>query len=97
MTLVQELEDLRKNDIVVVMTERPNIGVLRNASRALRGHLIRFDEEVIVLGEVYESFNSQSSDGKLTWRKVLHSRVVLPSNMILRVWPWDAPKVEKKT
>jgi len=96
MTLVQELEELKKNDIVIVMTERPNIGVTKQASRALRGHLIRFDDEVVVLKDVYESFNSQTSDGKLTWRKVLHSHVVLPSSMILRVWPWDAPKFEKK-
>ena len=97
MTLVQELEDLKKNDIVIVMTERPNTGVTKQASRALRGHLIRFDDEVVVLTDVYESFNSRTSDGKLTWRKVLHSRVVLPSTMILRVWPWDAPKIEKRT
>lgn len=96
MTLVQELEELKKNDIVVVMTERPNLGVTRVASRALRGHLLRFDDNVVVLAEVYESFNSQTSDGKLTWRKVLHSHVVLPTTMIIRVWPWDAPKVEKK-
>jgi small nuclear ribonucleoprotein (snRNP)-like protein len=67
-----------------------------------RGKLVRFDKEIIVLTNVYETANREidwveTKDEKegqahvrgfIRWRKVLHPRVIIRVQMVLRIWPW---------
>lgn len=89
MTLSEELKEFVGNDIVVIMRD----------GRGYRGNLSQYDDDVLVLKDVYETLNQEVDErGFMFWRKVLHSKLLVRVPMIMRIWPWDAPKVtaEKK-
>ena len=88
----EELAKLVGNEIAVIM----------NDGHAYRGKLIRFDGEILVLDNIYETSNQEiewvesknSSDekvrakGYLPWRKVTLPEVIIRLSMVLRIWPW---------
>jgi small nuclear ribonucleoprotein (snRNP)-like protein len=89
MGLVDEISDFKGKDIVVIMED----------GRGYRGKLVRFDDEIIVLKDVYETLNQEVDErGYMFWRRVLHSKLLIRVAKIMRMWPWDAPKIgaEKK-
>jgi len=88
MTMGDELEEFLSGDreIVVVMVD----------GRGFRGRMTRYDDEVVVLKDVKETLNEEPSEsGIIQWRKVLHSKLIIRLEHVLRVWPWDAPKAGK--
>lgn len=95
MLLEQELEQLIKKEIAVIM----------NDGQAYRGKLTRFDSEIIVLEEVYETSNDdidwvEVTEGKkataikgyIPWRRVTLPKLIVRVPMVLRIWPWTAKK-----
>ncbi|MEW5761230.1 MAG: hypothetical protein AB1779_10755 [Candidatus Thermoplasmatota archaeon] len=87
MTLKEELSQFVGKDVVVIMTD----------GRGYRGKVDKHDDEVTVMKEVYETLNQEVDEkGYMFWRKVLHTRLIINNKMIMRIWPWDAPKVATK-
>ncbi|MEW5760586.1 MAG: hypothetical protein AB1779_07455 [Candidatus Thermoplasmatota archaeon] len=87
MTLKEELSQFMGKDVVVIMTD----------GRGYRGKVDKHDDEVTVMKEVYETLNQEVDEkGYMFWRKVLHTRLIINNKMIMRIWPWDAPKVATK-
>jgi len=95
MLLEQELEQLIKKEIAVIM----------NDGQAYRGKLTRFDHDIIVLEEVYETSNDdidwvEVTEGKkataikgyIPWRRVTLPKLIVRTQMVLRIWPWTATK-----
>ena len=95
MTLVDELEELTNTEIAVVM----------NDGQAYRGTLSGFDEETIILTNILETSNQdvdwvESGGGKkgpsikgyMHWRRITLPRLIIRSQMVLRVWPWQPKK-----
>jgi small nuclear ribonucleoprotein (snRNP)-like protein len=92
MLFEQELTTLLKTEIAVIM----------NDGQAYRGILVRFDNEVVVLENVYETSNDEidwvevSDDkskataikGYIPWRRVTLPKLIVRVPMILRIWPW---------
>ena len=74
-----------------------------NDGHAYRGRLIRYDNDILVLENIYETSNqeiewveSKNSDdekvrtkGYLPWRKVTLPEVIIRLSMVLRIWPWN--------
>jgi small nuclear ribonucleoprotein (snRNP)-like protein len=98
MLLEQELEELIKKEIAIIM----------NDGQAYRGILTRFDNEIIVLEQVYETSNDEIdwvevSDGKkqtsikgyIPWRRVTLPKLIVRLQMVLRIWPWTTPQKKK--
>ena len=84
MALVDEIAEFKGKDLVVIMDD----------GRGYRGKLARYDDDVIVLKDVYETLNQEVDErGYMFWRRVLHSRLIINIAKVMRVWPWDAPKV----
>jgi len=80
MALKDVLAANRDKQIIIIMED----------GRGFRGKLVRFDEDVIVLKEVFETLNQDVDEkGYMFWRRVLHSYLVINSAHITRVWPWD--------
>lgn len=99
MLLEKELDALLNKEIAIIM----------NDGQAYRGKLARFDSEIIVLEEVYETSNDEidwvevsegkkaaSIKGYIPWRRVTLPRLIVRVPMILRIWPWAAAKAKKK-
>jgi len=95
MTLVDELEELGNTEIAVVM----------NDGQAYRGTLDGFDDETIILIKILETSNQdvdwvESGGGKKTpaikgymhWRRITLPRLIIRSQMVLRIWPWQPKK-----
>ena len=96
MLLEQELEELLKKEIAIIM----------NDGQAYRGILTRFDSDILVLESVYETANDEIdwvevSEGKkkntaikgyIPWRKVTLPRLIVRMPMVLRIWPWTTKK-----
>lgn len=93
MPLTAELEKLQDQDIAIVM----------NDGMTYRGRLVDFDEETIVMENVYEASGHQvdwikSCDaneggsstlkGYMQWRRITLPKLLARTEMILRVWPW---------
>jgi len=84
MTFVDEMNEYENKDIVVIMED----------GRGFRGKVLRHDDEVLVLKDVYETLNQEVDErGYMFWRRVLHSKLIIRVPSIMRMWPWDAPKV----
>jgi small nuclear ribonucleoprotein (snRNP)-like protein len=82
MTLRDVLGANRDRQIIVIMKD----------GRGFRGRLLRWDEEVIVLKEVFETLNQEVDEkGYMFWRRVLHSYLVINVDYVIRIWPWDIP------
>jgi small nuclear ribonucleoprotein (snRNP)-like protein len=82
MTLKEVLGANRDKQMIVIMKD----------GRGFRGKLLRFDDEVIVLKEVFETLNQDVDEkGYMFWRRVLHSHLVINSEHVIRIWPWDIP------
>jgi len=87
MTFIDELKNFEGKEIVIIMVD----------GRGYRGVLDMADEEVAVVSSVFETQNQEVDErGYMFWRKVLHSKLYLRVPMIMRVWPWDAPKLGQK-
>jgi len=89
-TFVDEMKEFEGKDVVIIMED----------GRGYRGKILRYDDDVIVLKDVYETLNQEVDErGYMFWRRVLHSKLIIRADKILRTWPWDAPKVgaEKST
>ncbi len=96
MLLEKELEELLKSEIAVIM----------NDGQAYRGRLIKFDSEIIVLDNVYETSNEEidwveteqktskgpSIKGYIPWRRVTLPKLIVRTPMVLRIWPWKPAK-----
>jgi len=87
MSFGEELRSFISKEIVVIMVD----------GRGYRGVLDSADEEVAVLSSVFETQNQEVDErGYMFWRKVLHSKLFIRVPMVMRVWPWDAPKLGQK-
>jgi small nuclear ribonucleoprotein (snRNP)-like protein len=96
MLLDKELSSLTNSEIVVIM----------NDGQAYRGNLVKFDKDIIVLDNIYETSNQEiewveSRDpnddkvktiGYLPWRKITIPHVIIRLSQILRIWPWVSPE-----
>lgn len=92
MTLSDELKNLVDNEIAIVM----------NDGMTYRGILKNFDEETIVMEQVFEASRGQidwikTSDGNnsgptlkgyLHWRKITLPKLYARTDRVLRIWPW---------
>jgi len=82
MTLKEVLGANRDTQMIVIMKD----------GRGFRGKLLRFDDEVIVLKEVFETLNQDVDEkGYMFWRRVLHAQLVINAQHVIRIWPWDIP------
>lgn len=87
MAMKDELENYVGKELVVIMVD----------GRGYRGKLAQIDEDLIVLKNVYETLNQEVDErGYMFWRRVLHSEVMIRLPMVMRVWPWDAPRKKSK-
>jgi small nuclear ribonucleoprotein (snRNP)-like protein len=99
MTLKDELGNFVNNEIAIVM----------NDGMTYRGKLVNFDDETIILEQVYEASHGQvdwikTSDagngggttmkGYLNWRKVTLPKLYARTDRILRIWPWKPAEQE---
>lgn len=92
MLLDEELKNLLNNEIIVIM----------NDGHAYRGKLVKYEDDILVLENIYETTNqeiewveSKNADdektkkrGYLPWRKVTLPNVIVRLPMVLRIWPW---------
>lgn len=88
----QELTELLHKEIAVIMAD----------GNAYRGKLKKFDAEVLILEDIYETstheidwVETENSSGKtvtikgyVPWRKVTLPRLIVRMDMVLRIWPW---------
>jgi small nuclear ribonucleoprotein (snRNP)-like protein len=88
----QELTELLQTEVAVVV----------NDGMAFRGKLKKFDKDILVLQDVYETTNQEidwvetgggkgkptTIKGYVPWRRVTIPQVIIRVPMILRVWPW---------
>lgn len=82
MTLKDVLGANRDRQMIVIMKD----------GRGFRGKLLRYDDEVIVLKEVFETQNQDVDEkGYMFWRRVLHSHLIINTEHVIRIWPWDLP------
>jgi len=82
MTLKEVLGANRDRQMIVIMKD----------GRGFRGKLLRYDDEVIVLKEVFETLNQDVDEkGYMFWRRVLHSYLIINTEHVIRIWPWDLP------
>jgi small nuclear ribonucleoprotein (snRNP)-like protein len=82
MTLKEVLGSIKDRQVIVIMKD----------GRGFRGRLLRYDDESIVLREVFETLNQQVDEkGYMFWRRVLHSYLVINASHVIRIWPWDIP------
>jgi small nuclear ribonucleoprotein (snRNP)-like protein len=102
MTLTDELKNLVDHEIAIVM----------NDGMTFRGKLIKYDEETIVIDNVYEaprgqvdwikSADMQNSGGStlkgyLQWRKITLPKLLARTDRILRIWPWVKPEKDENS
>jgi len=84
MALLEELKEIADKDIVVIMTD----------GRGFRGKLKKYDNETLVLTDVFETSNQEVDEqGRMYWRRVLHSKLIVRVDKVMRIWPWDAPSL----
>jgi len=82
MTLKEVLGANRDRQMIVIMKD----------GRGFRGKLLRYDDEVIVLRDVFETLNQEVDEkGYMFWRRVLHSYLIINTGHVIRIWPWDLP------
>jgi small nuclear ribonucleoprotein (snRNP)-like protein len=82
MSLKELLASQKEKEIIIIMKD----------GRGFRGKLLRFDDTVIVLKEVFETQNQNVDEkGYMFWRRVLHSKLVINPEHVTRIWPWDLP------
>ena len=96
MALTDELEKLKNSEIAIVM----------NDGMTYRGKLTKFDEETIVLEQVFEAYHGQvdwiksssaqegggtTLKGYLSWRRITLPMLFARMDRILRIWPWVVP------
>jgi len=78
-------------DVLGANRERQMIVIMKDG-RGFRGKLLRYDDEVIVLKEVFETQNQEVDEkGYMFWRRVLHSHLIINTEHVIRIWPWDLP------
>lgn len=79
------------------------VAVIMNDGHAYRGILNRFDTEILVLENIYETSNQEiewvktkdpdddkvKTKGYLPWRKVTLPNLIIRLPMVLRIWPWQ--------
>ena len=93
MLLDRELNELLNKEVAVVMSD----------GQCYRGTLLKFDDSVMVLTDVFETSNREvewieqeqshgSKVGYMSWRRVTLPKVILRIPMILRIWPWSPKK-----
>jgi len=101
MLLVEELQALLHKEIAIIMSD----------GQAYRGKLVKFDKDIIIMKEIYETTNqeidwvetkgsgkSTTIKGYIPWRKVTLPRLIARVDTIMRIWPWtpgDPKKVKK--
>ena len=93
MALTDELEKLLQQEIAIVM----------NDGMTYRGKLTKYDDDTIVMENVFEasrgqvdwikSSNAQEGGsttlkGYLYWRKITLPKVYARTDKVLRIWPW---------
>ena len=97
MTLVDELNKIKETEIAVVM----------NDGQAYRGMLEAYDDETIVMVKILETSNvdvdwveskekkggPQKIKGYMHWRRITLPKMIIRTQMILRIWPWLPKKV----
>ncbi len=101
MLLSQELKELLHTEVAVIM----------NDGMAYRGTLEKFDKELLVLSDIYETSNQEidwiesdapqrtqeaSIRGYVPWRRITLPRLIIRLSMVLRIWPW-APHSDTDT
>ena len=102
MLLQQELTELLHQEIAVIMSD----------GNAYRGKLKKFDNEVVILVDIYETSTHEidwvetegnkskpvTIKGFVPWRKVTLPRLIVKMDQVLRIWPWapGSPKKKKK-
>ncbi len=102
MLIQQELTELLHQEIAVIMSD----------GNAYRGTLKKFDGEIIILSEIYETSTHEidwvETEGKrekpvtikgfVPWRKITLPRLIIRMNEVLRIWPWipGTPKGQAK-
>lgn len=80
MSLKEVLAANRDRQMIVIMKD----------GRGFRGKPVRFDDDVIVLKEVFETLNQDVDEkGYMFWRRVLHSFLIINTEHVTRIWPWD--------
>ncbi|UCH88689.1 MAG: hypothetical protein JSV49_10620 [Thermoplasmata archaeon] len=99
MALTDELKKLVNNEIAIVM----------NDGMTYRGILTNYDEETIVMENVFEASRGQvdwiatadakNSGGKtlkgyLHWRKITLPKLLARTDRVLRIWPWRPSEKE---
>jgi len=97
MALIDELEILKNSEIAIVM----------NDGMTYRGLLKNFDEDVVVLEQVFEAYRGQVDwiksssaqnggssklEGYLSWRRITLPKLFARTDRILRIWPWILPE-----
>lgn len=96
----QELTELLDTEIAVVVSD----------GMAFRGILKKFDHEILILREVYETNNIEvdwielkgekgqprTVKGYIPWRRVTIPEVIIRIPTVMRVWPWKPMDIEYK-
>ena len=99
MLLQTEMTDLLHSEIAVIMAD----------GNAYRGTLKKFDQEILILTEIYETSTHEidwvetdggggkpvAIKGFVPWRRVTLPKLLIRMDMVLRIWPWK-PGKEKK-
>ena len=92
MLLQTELAELLHKEIAVIMAD----------GNAYRGKLKKFDEDILILEEIFETstheidwIETDDGSGKpvtikgfVPWRRVTLPRLIIRTEMVLRIWPW---------
>ncbi len=92
MSLASELSEYVDSEIAVIM----------NDGNGYRGALVKYDKEVIILKDIYETSCSdidwvespgqspaKTIKGYVPWRRVTLPRLIIRVEMVLRIWPWQ--------
>jgi small nuclear ribonucleoprotein (snRNP)-like protein len=78
------------------------IAVIMNDGHVYRGTLKSFDDDILILENIFESSNQEiewvetkdpdedkkKTKGYLPWRKLTLPHVIIRLPMVLRIWPW---------
>ena len=96
MLIEEELKGLLNTEIAITMSD----------GQAYRGYLHRFDADVMVLENVYETSTQEvdwveskesrgqtSIKGYVPWRRITLPKLIVRVPMVLRIWPWSSRDV----
>jgi small nuclear ribonucleoprotein (snRNP)-like protein len=81
--------EMSLKEVLAANRDRQMIVIMKDG-RGFRGRPVRFDDDVIVLKEVFETLNQDVDEkGYMFWRRVLHSFLIINADHVTRIWPWE--------